>query len=547
MGMRRFLSRPAPWLTVLAAALVAVDLGRRILATNDEARFALLAQDMLSRGAWFLPQLNGATYHAKPLLQAWLIALFSWPVGHVTQLTAVLPSALAGVGTMLVVYALGRQMFGAVAGGFAAMVTITTQGWFLHARLPMPDMLLTFCLTLTFAVFWRMVRDGGRAWMAFYPLVALSFWSKGVAGLIPLVAVIAHAVITRRQRDWRQLHLPVGIAVVALLVAPWWFRQWTADSAMLREVVVSDNLQWYLPRSMTATLLTGALHHVVGILFPWVIVVPAVMWQAARLLRQRGAERDAVYVLTLWAVVVLTCVGLSEQQRLRYYAPLVPPVALLVGWWCAAVTEERRSFAQIPWRIYGVAAGVVALATAAAVAFRPTWADSARIYLPNSASELAEVSVMTVGLVLMIGALSWGMWRDGMRRAFAVAWVGSALWVAGWYHWELEARNAAYDYPRVQAAAAQLLPEAPLVAAWGVYELPFSFYSARRVVSVSTDDDLWRVMTQHPRSSAVLTEAALAQVDDRDRLRVVPLDRLNFNSIVLVTYAPGAPRPGAQP
>jgi len=83
-------SRPALGITLLATTLVLVDLGRRILATNDEARFALLGQDMLTRGAWFFTQLHGAVSHATPLLQAWLIALCSWPAGHVTQLTAVL-------------------------------------------------------------------------------------------------------------------------------------------------------------------------------------------------------------------------------------------------------------------------------------------------------------------------------------------------------------------------------------------------------------------------------------------------------------------------
>jgi len=134
-----------------------------------------------------------------------------------------------------------------------------------------------------------------------------------------------------------------------------------------------------------------------------------------------------------------------------------------------------------------------------------------------------------------------------MGRAFALAWIGSALWVGGWYHWELGRRNAAYDYPRVHAEAKRLLPEAPVVAAWGVYELPFSFYFDHKVVSVATDHDLRRIMTQQPGSSAVLSEAALAQVEDRARLRVVPLDRLNFDSIVLVTYSPDAPRAAARP
>src|SRR5881628_3129386 len=202
-------SRPALWLTLLATGVVLVDLGRRILATNDEARFALLGQDMLTRGAWFFPQLNGAVYHSKPLLQAWLIALCSWPGGHVTQLTAVLPSAVAAVGLVLIVYALGRDMFGTEAGRFGALVAVTTQGWFLHARLPMPDMLLALAVTASLAMFWRMVQARpGPNWLGFYALVGAAFWTKGAAGLMPLAAAGVHALATRRLDRWRELHLP---------------------------------------------------------------------------------------------------------------------------------------------------------------------------------------------------------------------------------------------------------------------------------------------------------------------------------------------------
>ncbi len=546
MDIRRLTSRPALGITLLATALVLVDLGRRILATNDEARFALLGQDVLTRGAWFFPQLNGAVYHAKPLLQAWLIALCSWPVGHVTQFTAVLPSALSGIGTVLVVYALGRDMFGTDAGRFAALVALTTQGWFLHARLPMPDMLLTFAITASLAMFWRMVRGRpGRDWLAFYGLVGMGFWAKGAAGLMPLAVTVVYAIATSRLGRWRELHLATGLALVAALIAPWWLGEFWTDTTALRSVVLDDNLTWYVPRSVTVVaLLTGPLQHVVGILFPWVLVLPTVLWQAVRFLRGRGVERDAVHVLVLWSVVLLGCVGISEQQRLRYYVPLVPPVSLLIGWWCAGAVVGRRPVAHVPWRIYGVAAALVALATAAAFEFRPTWAHAAQLALPSSA---VEVAVMAGGLLLMVGALTWGMRRTAMGRAFALAWIGSALWVGGWYHWELGRRNAAYDYPRVHAEANRLLPEAPVVAAWGVYELPFSFYFDHKVVSVANDHDLRRIMAQQPGSSAVLTVAALAQVEDRARLRVMPLDRLNFDSIVLVTYSPDAPRAAARP
>ena len=76
--MTRADRRALLWVVGGAAVMVGVDLGRRILTTNDEARFPLLAQDILTRGDWLFPVLNGTVYHNKPILLAWLIAHALW-------------------------------------------------------------------------------------------------------------------------------------------------------------------------------------------------------------------------------------------------------------------------------------------------------------------------------------------------------------------------------------------------------------------------------------------------------------------------------------
>jgi 4-amino-4-deoxy-L-arabinose transferase-like glycosyltransferase len=291
-------------------------------------------------------------------------------------------------------------------------------------------------------------------------------------------------------------------------------------------------------------VLAGPPQHLVGILFPWVLVLPPVAWQATMAVRRRAPDRDTLGFVVAWALALLVCLGISEQQRLRYYLPLVPPVALLIGWWAARGLGEGRAERRVPWGVYVAAAAVIALATAAAAFARPTWLNVTHVAFPTS---VVEIAVMTIGLAVMVMALAYGVRRDRLHRAFLVASVGSAAWVIGWYHWELERRNAAYDYPRVRAEARRLLPESPVVATWGVYELPLSFYLGRRVVPIRTDVDLARMMSEHPQASAVLTEDALARVPDRARFRVLPLDRLNFDQIVLVSRSPDAPRPDARP
>jgi 4-amino-4-deoxy-L-arabinose transferase-like glycosyltransferase len=236
------------WVVGGAALMVGVDLGRRILTTNDEARFPLLAQDILTRGDWFFPVLNGTVYHNKPILLAWLITLVSWPFGYVTQFTAVMPSAAAAFAMALLIFGLGREMFGPTAGKYAALVAVTTQGAFMHARIPMPDMLMTAFMTASLWMLWRMARGMPRAWIGFYLFVGLAFWAKGPGGFLPLVIAAAWAVFGRSAASWRALRLPLGVPLLVAIVAPWPVFRLFRHSEGLRQAVVQNQILWYLPQ-----------------------------------------------------------------------------------------------------------------------------------------------------------------------------------------------------------------------------------------------------------------------------------------------------------
>src|SRR6266699_3241988 len=118
----------APFAVVLAvsAALLGFDLGGRVLATNDEARFPMMARDIVSNGHWLLPEISGVPMLNKPPLHAWLIALSAWPTGAVSQRTAALPSLLAGLALVAGTYWIGRRAFDARVGFTAGLIAVTT-------------------------------------------------------------------------------------------------------------------------------------------------------------------------------------------------------------------------------------------------------------------------------------------------------------------------------------------------------------------------------------------------------------------------------------
>src|SRR2546425_41945 len=115
-------------LLVLAVPFLFFDLGVRVLATNDETRFPMLARDILAGGHWLLPCLNGTAHLNKPPLYAELIALVSWAAGAVTPATVALTSLLAALGVVGLTSWIGHRLFNAEAGLAAGLIVLTTYG-----------------------------------------------------------------------------------------------------------------------------------------------------------------------------------------------------------------------------------------------------------------------------------------------------------------------------------------------------------------------------------------------------------------------------------
>jgi hypothetical protein len=108
-------------LVALAVLLMGAGLGLRDPWPADEPRFALIAQDMLRSGDWLIPRVGGDLYADKPPFYFWLMASAMALTGSL-RLGFLLPSLLAGVGTVLLVYDLLRRARGrevALAGAFA--------------------------------------------------------------------------------------------------------------------------------------------------------------------------------------------------------------------------------------------------------------------------------------------------------------------------------------------------------------------------------------------------------------------------------------------
>jgi 4-amino-4-deoxy-L-arabinose transferase-like glycosyltransferase len=341
----------------LSAALLFFDFGAHVLSTNDETRFPLMARDILARGHWLLPEINGAPMLNKPPLHAWLIALAAWPTGAVTQRTAALPSLLAGLALVAGTYWVGRRVFDAQVGFIAGLIVVTTAGVFSLARSPVPDMTLSCAMVAAMVAFVAAeVERRPGALIAFYVLVGVAFWSKGPVGLLPLVVAALYEIPTHGWAGLLRLVSSAGLAILGLAVVAWsGLALGVGRETMVTEVVVNDYGAYFMAGSSARRGLFEPLGHALTTLLPWSLLLPIAL---ARALRGVEPERQpGTRLAAVWAAVVFVAVALSHRQRWRYYLPLCAPVALLLAAWVRDWRWPRRMQAfAVAWIV--VAAGL---------------------------------------------------------------------------------------------------------------------------------------------------------------------------------------------
>jgi 4-amino-4-deoxy-L-arabinose transferase-like glycosyltransferase len=221
---RRFLSARQAWilLTLVWLAVHFAALFLPPLLDDADATHADAAQHMALTGDWVTLKVDGVRYLEKPPLPYWLAAV-DYHIFGFDAFATHLPMALGVLAMAWLAWVWGRRAWDDRAGFYAALAVLTTIGIFLFTRIFIPEVLLTFLISLALYCFLTGLEDGkpNRHYVAWAAL-ALAMLAKGlIAPVFFFAAVLPFLWVTGEWRRWREFRIGTGLLLFLAIAAPW--------------------------------------------------------------------------------------------------------------------------------------------------------------------------------------------------------------------------------------------------------------------------------------------------------------------------------------
>lgn len=339
------------FLLSLGLLVLGAGIGLRDAWPADEPRFALVAKQMVESGQWLFPFRGGEIYPDKPPMFMWGIALGYLITGSM-RIAFLLPSLLAGLGCIALVYDIARRIWDRATAFRAGLFLLFTVQFTVQAKQAQIDELVTFFITLGGYGFLRfLLCNGGWRWYYLGWFAAgLGIITKGVgiiAALVLIPALWTHREQIRAASKAQWLKGLAGPLVMLFACALWVIPMVLAvQNHPIPEFIAYRNNILF---RQTVTRYANAWHHIKPFWFylvsvvppfwlPWSLVLPWMVWQTKRDVKQGNRP---VILLVGYLLLILLFFSASSGKRGVYITPATPVLALLTAYWLPELLNRK--------------------------------------------------------------------------------------------------------------------------------------------------------------------------------------------------------------
>lgn len=323
------------WLVLLVLAVYFSRLAVLPL-RGEESRRAHLAIETLQSGDWIVPREQGQVFADRPPLGSWAIAASILAHGRIDTWVVRLPTALATLGTVLLIYGATLGWAGRRAA-FLSAVAYATMGQVLElGRLAETESTFTLLVGASLLVWLNVYVRGGLpavGWTLGYLLAALAMLTKGAQAPVYFMGATWLFLLVRRDWSWllsrgHALGLLAFVGLFAAWQVPFLLRvewplvveTWCGQAGARFDYSQPGRIARHLAQFPLETL---------ACLAPWSIGLVGYLRRDLR--GQLGPLAVPVGFLALAAGLAFLPVWLAPEARTRYYMPLYPPLAVLCG------------------------------------------------------------------------------------------------------------------------------------------------------------------------------------------------------------------------
>jgi 4-amino-4-deoxy-L-arabinose transferase-like glycosyltransferase len=488
-------------LLVLAAAVVPyfVGLGDSSIWDANEAFYTETPRQMIETGDFVTPRFNGQPRLNKPVLSYWIVGAF-YQVFGVSVGVERLAIAMGAVGLIAGTFVLAGAVYGREAALWAAIALATSPRFLMFARRIFIDIYITLFAGLTllfFALAERFPERRRLLLVLMYVAMGLGTLTKGpVAIVLPGLAFFLYLALHRQLGRIRELMVPAGILIVAVIVVPWYAALYVRYGwEPITAFFIGENVARYTDTYGFQS--RGPLFYppvVFGDMAPWSAFLIAAGILALRRDLQAPARR-LEHLLWIWILAIVGFFSLSQSKQDLYILPIVPAVAAIAA---SVLSRSDQRGARGVARWTTVAVGTLLAAVGAIVAY--LFVAPARVYALGGAAAIAWLAVAGGVVVAVLAAA---------RRSFAAAVALAVTVIAVNWVFVLVSLPSFERYKPVPAIAGILRQRAGPDAAIAEYEvgLPsLTYYLRRSYQPIYDREELVRLFASGRDVYAIMTE-----------------------------------------
>ena len=324
------------WTFAFLLISLAYFFGLFIDLTGDSGLYAAISRQMVESGDWFNLKINGTPYDQKPHLFFWLAGIGIQLFGNTNFAFKLFPFLYGATGVYFT-YRLGKQVYSDKAGRLAALITGTSQIFFLYFFDFHTDSVLQTGVVLALWQLAAYLQTQKSVNFVFGFLgIGLAMLSKGPVGaVLPFLAVLFYLFA---ERDFKQLfHLKwfLGILIVVLTISPSLFHLYNSFGLTgLKFFFITNNVGRITGSyAGSSTDYLYAVHTILWAFLPWTIFVVAALFSSVKDWFLRKPNLKWSYYLLGGVFVLLLILSFAKGKAPNYFMIAIAPISVVAGSW----------------------------------------------------------------------------------------------------------------------------------------------------------------------------------------------------------------------